>query len=274
VTLPRRVALGTMHGKEVAIAPPLAALGVGLVVPEGLDTDAFGTFTGEVPRQGTMLDAARAKARAATQATGLSVALASEGAYGPHPVVPFLAQGRELLLWLDLDRGHEVVETLTDDAPCYDQVEVTRLDDAQAFLTRIGFPGTAVIVAPAADCQRPIAKGIRDRTLLASVIAAAEGPVLLQTDMRAHLNPRRMDRIAALAQRLAARLAQTCPACNAPGWGRLGPGPALPCAWCDGPTLQPGGERHGCPACGASQLVPRPDGLKTADPGHCPQCNP
>ena len=42
--LPSRVALGTMHGKAVVIAPPLSALGIGVVVPEGLDTDRFGTF--------------------------------------------------------------------------------------------------------------------------------------------------------------------------------------------------------------------------------------
>jgi len=50
MSLPERVALGTMHGKAAAIAPPLARLGIALVVPEGLDTNRFGTFTGEVPR--------------------------------------------------------------------------------------------------------------------------------------------------------------------------------------------------------------------------------
>ncbi|NHB77752.1 hypothetical protein [Rhodobacter calidifons] len=62
MSLPGRVALGTMHGKAAAIAPPLARLGIAVVVPEGLDTDRFGTFTGEVPRAGGMVEAARAKA--------------------------------------------------------------------------------------------------------------------------------------------------------------------------------------------------------------------
>lgn len=276
MTLPDRVALGTMHGKAAAIAPPLAGLGITVVVPDGLDTDAFGTFTGERPRAGTMLDAARAKARAAIAATGLPVGLASEGAYGPHPVIPFLAQGRELLLWLDTRTGQEIVELLTDPSPRYDQVEVASPAAAAEFLARIRFPETALVVASASDRTRPLAKGVRDPDELHRVlaIATADGPALLQTDMRAHLNPRRMEVIGRLGGQLAARLARTCGQCGAPGWGFVRHGPALPCAWCSAPTLLPGGEIHGCTACGLETLFPRPDGKTEADPGTCQLCNP
>ena len=111
--LPDRVALGTMHGKEAVIAPPLAALGVTVVLAE-VETDRFGTFSGEVARTGSMIEAARAKAQAAIAATGLPVGLASEGAYGPHPHFSFLPFGRELLVWLDIRTGQEVVEMTTD----------------------------------------------------------------------------------------------------------------------------------------------------------------
>lgn len=252
VTLPDRVALGTMHGKAAAIGPPLARLGVAVVVPDGLDTDAYGTFTGERPRTGTMLDAARAKARAAIAATGLPVGLASEGAYGPHPVIPFLAQGRELLLWLDTCTGQEIVQLLTDPSPRYEQIEVSSPSEAADFLTRIKFSDTAVVVAPASTPTRPHAKGIRDPDELQRLLAlaTASGPTLLQTDMRAHVNPRRMEMIGQLAEQLAARLARSCSQCGAPGWGFLRHGPALPCACCTAPTLVPGGEVHGCTACG------------------------
>jgi hypothetical protein len=86
--LPDIVALGTIHGKEHAVAPPLATIGVAVLLAD-LKTDRFGTFAGDVARTGTMLDAARAKAHAASKATGLPVARASEGAHGPHPFVPF-----------------------------------------------------------------------------------------------------------------------------------------------------------------------------------------
>jgi len=50
-----------------------------------VDTDQFGTFTGEVARTGAPADAARAKARLAMSVTGLPYGLASEASYGPLP---------------------------------------------------------------------------------------------------------------------------------------------------------------------------------------------
>ena len=55
----RSAVLATMHRKEEAIVPALQST-VGLLVAPapGLDTDQLGTFTGEISRAGTMLDAA------------------------------------------------------------------------------------------------------------------------------------------------------------------------------------------------------------------------
>jgi len=274
-----RAALGTMHGKEAAIAPPLARLGVEVIVPDGLDTDRFGAFTGEVPRAGTMMEAARAKAQAAISATGLAAGIASEGSYGPHPVVPFAAFGHELILWRDEAGGLEIVETLVDDAPSYGHEEVASIGEADAFLTRIGFPESGVIVAPADLPNRPVAKGVRERAALARAIDAAvhcsrEGRAMVQTDMRAHLNPRRMQTIARLADALARRLATPCPACDAPGFGRLRVEAGLPCGGCGLPADMIAREIFGCAACGHEQPRPRPDGLTAADPRYCAFCNP
>ncbi|MFN2288745.1 MAG: DUF6671 family protein, partial [Chromatocurvus sp.] len=109
----RRIALATMHRKEVVIAPPMKrVLGAELVVPAGLDTDALGTFSGEIPRQGTMGDVAVAKARMGMVAAGLGIGLASEGSFGPHPEIPVVAVGRELLVLVDDERGLVVFESL------------------------------------------------------------------------------------------------------------------------------------------------------------------
>lgn len=274
MTLPASAALGTMHGKEAALGPPLAALGITLIRPE-IDTDRFGTFTAETPRHGTMVDAARAKARAAIAATGLNVGIASEGAYGPHPSIPFLPLGREVLLWHEAETGREIVEQAVDDHPTYDHAEVANLADAEALLSRVDFPLTALIVAPASDAL-PTAKGLRDRdTLLAAIRQAAansaDGRAFLQTDMRAHMNPRRMQVIAGLAARLAQRLSTPCPQCRAAGWGLLRREPGLPCGDCGTPTALVAHDIYGCTACGAEDRAPR---TGTADPAHCPYCNP
>jgi hypothetical protein len=279
LTLPSKVALGTMHGKAVALAPPLSRIGIALVVPESFDTDRFGTFSGEVPRHGTMEEAARAKALAAARATGLPVGLASEGAYGPHPVVPFLAFGVELLLWHDTRTGHEVTERLTDDAPAYDRIEVASPDDLAPFLARIRFPETALVVSAAGQGGAPVAKGITDPAALTVAVATAltqspQGRAILQTDMRAHLNPRRMQTIARLAERFATRIAQACPSCAAPGWGLLHTETGLPCADCGTPTALVQAEIHVCTACGRTESKPRRDGRASAEPANCPMCNP
>jgi hypothetical protein len=102
----RTLVLATMHGKESVILPPLEArLGVRGVVAPGLNTDQFGTFTGEIPREGSPLEAARRKVLAALDATGARLGVASEGSFGPHPAIPFLAADVELLLLVDRTTG-------------------------------------------------------------------------------------------------------------------------------------------------------------------------
>lgn len=278
MSLPKRVALGTMHGKAAVIAPPLSALGVAVEVPVGLDTDRFGTFSGEVARVGTMLDAARAKAKAAVEATGLPVGMASEGAYGPHPVVPFLALGQELILWHEAATGREIVEWQRDDQPAHEQAWVASVAEVEGFLSRIAFPDVAVVVA-GEGVTRPVAKGLRDPRAVERAVAEAlalseSGRALLMTDMRAHVNPRRMAVIGTLAQRLAARLARPCPACAAPGWGRLRLEAGLPCGDCGTPTGLIRSEILGCTACGAEAEQPVPGAPDFAEPGQCPMCNP
>jgi len=83
--------LATMHGKEDVIAPLAERfLGVRLQVVDGLDTDTFGTFSRDVARTGSQLDAARAKVAAAfDMLPDILLGLASEGSFGPHPYLPF-----------------------------------------------------------------------------------------------------------------------------------------------------------------------------------------
>ncbi len=59
-----KVALLTQHGKEKVLAPVLEpGLGCRIEHVTGFDTDQLGTFTREIPRHGTQIEAARRKAR-------------------------------------------------------------------------------------------------------------------------------------------------------------------------------------------------------------------
>jgi len=102
--------LATMHGKEAVIAPTLRdGLGLDVVLAPGLDTDRFGTFTREVARAGSQMEAARCKALAGfTCLPEASVAIASEGSFVAHPHMPILAVGIEVVLLVDRQSGLEI----------------------------------------------------------------------------------------------------------------------------------------------------------------------
>ena len=89
------VGLATKHAKQHVIGSALARMpGLQVVVPERLDTDLLGTFTGEIERPAPPRETALLKARLGLRATGLSRALSSEGAFGDPDVVGDVAQAR------------------------------------------------------------------------------------------------------------------------------------------------------------------------------------
>lgn len=273
--------LATMHGKEAAIASVFhRRLGLEVATAPGLDTDALGTFTGETPRVGTIREAAIAKAGLGMQATGMTIGLASEGSYGPHPQIPFIPGGVELMVLVDDARGIVVSEHLIDDAPAFAHEFAAAGEDLAPFLDRIGFPDHALIVKPTeGDRDAPIFKGVRTRSELDLAIAlcsarSSDGRALVQTDMRAHMNPTRLATIGRLASALAERLSSLCPVCNAPGYGQVDVETGLPCEWCGAPSVMVRHRVFGCVACAHREIRPRADGKTQADPGHCPQCNP
>ncbi len=277
----RSAVLATMHRKEEAIAPALmSTLGLIVTPTPGLDTDQLGTFSGEIPREGTMLEVAVRKARLGMIAMGLPFGLASEGTFGPHPAIPFLPAGVELLVFVDDERGIVVYENLVAETTNFDHLAVLPDETLEPFLERVGFPTHGLVVRP--NEGRPntaLAKGIIDRNRLARAIAEAaavssDGRARLETDMRAHLNPTRMKSLAALAERLAQRLAMFCPACDAPGFGRTGMRTGLRCSDCGAPTEMVAAEIFSCPNCEYGEERPRSDGLQSTSARYCSECNP
>ncbi|MFM7635263.1 MAG: DUF6671 family protein [Cyanobacteriota bacterium] len=275
----RQLCLTTHHGKQRALARAFrSGLGAELLVSD-CDTDQLGSFSGEVERSGDALSTCRRKAELGLERSGLSLGLASEGSFGPHPTVPLLSAGVELLVFLDRERQLEVVEQQLELRTNYSRFRLEPGADPGPWLERIGFPGHAVIVRPEADPPVPCVKGIQSVSALERAIAhcrsaAAGEPLVLDTDMRAHLNPTRMASIRRLGFKLVRRLASACPACGAPGWGRSGTRPGLPCGWCGSPTELVAADVWGCGACDHQEERPRADGRQQADPGHCPYCNP
>ena len=274
-----QVVLATMHGKEGAIGPALESqLGMGVVVPPDIDTDTLGTFTGEIPRAGSMRDAALAKARLGMRLANVRIGIASEGSFGPHPAIPLIAAATELLLLIDAERGITVTEHLLTERTNFDHIVVAPDEDLQPFLARVGFPSHAVIVRPNIG-SGPIHKGIIEPDVVNRLVrevspASGDGKARVETDMRAHLNPTRMKEIARLAEKFARRLATLCPACGTPGFGIVKSEPGLPCGECGAETELVKTLVSGCASCQFTESKPRADGLRFATAAQCPECNP
>ena len=281
----RQVALATRHGKQRVIARPLRhGLGAELLHLATIDTDRLGSFCGSIERQGSARDACITKAQLALHHGRTGLAIASEGSFGPHPLVPLLAVGLECMVFLDQERGLTIEEQLIARRTNHSSYQLhhppgqepgpTRRDpgDLERWLSSIGFPQHAVLIRT----DRVIAKGIHNRAQLDQLLQQARkaGIASVETDMRAHCNPTRMRSIRELAFRLVRRIGQTCPACVRPGWGPIERLPGLPCRDCGQPTEMIRTEVVGCSHCGQRQERGRPDGRLSADPAHCPCCNP
>ena len=240
----RVAVLATMHRKEQAIAPVLEGrLGMKVVVPSGLDTDAFGTFSGEIKRPSDQLTTARLKAAAALRHTGETLAIASEGSFGPHPQIPFLSCDRELVLLLDRQHQLEIVGQILSTDTNYRSQSIHSLEEALAFVKTLNFPSHGVVVKAMGDPG-------------------------------ADYNPTRMAVIAQATEQLVQVVQQTCPACGCPGFSEVQRFPGLPCGDCGTPTLLTLSVRYRCQRCQFQQSRPVPDAPLTAAPSQCPYCNP
>ena len=278
----KKIVIATMHLKDTVIGTSLQRnLGARHMVPIGLNTDVLGTFTGEIERSEMVLATAIAKARLGMVKSGIRYGIASEGSYGPHPEIPLLSAGFELMVLVDDLREIVIVESLIDEVPKYFNTSVTPGEEMDGFLDLTGFPDHALIVRP--NCWDKtadgLAKGVRNLAELKAAIELAaklspDGKAFVQNDMRAHMNPTRMQKIGELADALCARVKQECPACAMPGFGKMKQLKGLPCRECDTPTALPKGTLLGCVSCNHTGFEPREDMMSHTSAQFCPSCNP
>ncbi|HIK24604.1 MAG TPA: hypothetical protein IGP91_01775 [Thermosynechococcus sp. M46_R2017_013] len=273
----RTAILASKHGKEQVIAPAFAPLGVTVVVAPDFDSDRFGTFSREIPRTGTQEEAALAKAEAVLAQMDTDLVLASEGSFGPHPQFPMLPSDRELVLLID--RRHNLVlrGEVRSLETNFNHATVSDLEEALAFGAQVGFPTHGLLAMAQADPppNTPIFKGIQSEEQLQRAIATLQAyspRIHLETDMRAHMNPTRMQVIAQAAAELVQAMAQGCPRCGWPGFVVCEKLPGLPCALCGASTSAIKANRYRCQHCLYQVTVPRAETV--ADPGHCYFCNP
>lgn len=274
----RRLVIATRHGKERILGPLLSkAWGVDILVPTHFHTDSLGTFSGEVPRPFAPLETARRKCLAACEETGARLALASEGSFGPHPVLGVLPANEEWLLLMDLDQDLEIaVREVTTDTN-YAGNEYLHYDDLKYFAAMTGFPSHALILRGSRDDYSEIRKGLRSWKDLQEgfdYFKKRSGRVYAETDMRAHVNPSRQRSIRRAGLKLIEEAGHECPVCRWPGFQIRERKEGLPCERCQGPTESALLQVRECRHCGHRAEEWFPEGRKEETPLYCPSCNP
>ncbi len=274
--------LATMHAKERVISPILEdALDIKIIVPEGFNSDLFGTFTGDIARRGNQLEAARAKAESAMTQHGLTLGFASEGTFGPHPASPFLPYNREIVLMIDKLNSLEIIGVAGTTRTNFSQRAVTNYLEAYQFAVTAGFPEHGVVVKGKQHAGTPVemVKGITsqeqmEHAVLSALSKSDTGEITIETDMRAMYNPTRMQNIEAATRDLVTNICNLCPKCSCPGFKLIEDRKGLPCEWCGFPTRLSLAHIYTCRRCGYTQERMYPNGIMKADPGRCPHCNP
>ena len=270
----RLVTFATMHGKEhLAQQAFHDVLGATVSIAEGLDTDQFGTFAGDIPRTLSPRSAARAKAKLGMQIAGTTLGLASEGSFssGFGPLV----ENMEILLFIDETLGLELVEGTLTISELPGGRRVDNADSALAFATAVGFPEQGVIVQSTNDNHLTVYKNITQLSDLeetVDVLLTDRSVVTILPDYRAHRSPARAETIRRLSHQMARRLATPCPRCQAPGFGQVDIERGVPCSDCRSATALIAADLHGCGRCTHRNRIAR--GQATAEPQWCDYCNP
>lgn len=272
------VYFGTKHDKASALAPLFLEIGMRCESID-VDTDEFGTFTGEIERNGSVKDTLRKKVEAVLRVKpDARFVVASEGSFGPHPFVGFIQSDHEVLLFFDRSSGLEIFAEELSTETNHDQIEFGPQDDLKAFLKRVHFPSHGIIVRPK-GVSSTVFKGLTTwhgvgQAIIDCFLVSSEPKVILSTDMRASFNPTRMSVIAQAGKKLIQRLTSFCPACSMIGFGAIRGVPGLQCSSCMLSTQISKAVVHGCVSCSFEQVREREDGLKFADPAECDFCNP
>jgi hypothetical protein len=270
----RHMLIATRHAKELVIEPLMTKnLGVKCFTPTDFDTDQFGTFSGEIDRKVDALTTLRAKIHAALTRYGYDLGIGSEGSFGPHPQLPFVAADEEWVMLVDRKREIEVSAVLLTTDTNFRKQEVKSMRDLTDFLKAISFPQHGITLRHA-DSTVNIHKGIiswDDLYHAACTLGLGKNTLLAETDMRALFNPTRMKVIKEVVMLLLEKLKKQCPVCTTPGFSAHWHHAGLPCEVCGVPTRLTKEVVLQCAHCHYQEIM-KTDSIASAQ--YCDHCNP
>lgn len=273
----RTLFIATKHKKEEVLAPLLTnRLGV-IVKVATIDTDLFGTFSGEIIRQKTALETLKDKCYEAIKLQNIDLVVASEGSFGPHPSLGFIPCNEEYLMLVDIKNNLEIVVKEFSIETNFATAVVNTQEELIEFADKVNFPRHKVILRKSLTDFTFIKKDIESFHILISQfneIKAHQGFAYVETDMRAMNNPSRMKVIEKAGLKLIDKLFKSCPSCNTIGYDVTRFEGGLPCSWCGLPTNSIMYSISSCLNCNFTEKNIFPNGKKNEDPQYCSFCNP
>jgi len=270
--------IATMHAKEQVIAPLLKeAFGMELLLPNQINTDVLGTFTGEVERPGSPIETLRRKCELILKHEDSELAIASEGSFGPHPGAFFIAADEEFVMLKGKQYGLEITGKALSTATNFSAQKIYNETSLLEFLEKVGFPEHAIILRPSKEIYNNVYKGLQKKEPVLQIFnqfIKEHGMAYIETDMRAMYNPTRMKVIAEATKSLIQKMKQLCPECALPGFDISDSITGLPCQLCGMPTRSIKSFVYACKGCGYREDRIRDNGKISEDPMYCDYCNP
>ena len=269
------IAFGTQHDKARLVAPFFSAVPEITLRDVAIDTDQFGTFSGDVPRVLSPYECALQKAKLAAQAAGTRFGLGSEGSIGVHPAMPFITSDVEhLVLWDEQEKvalTESVLGPIATVTGTYSSWEECR--EAQV---NHSFEGH-LLICRSPDQPSVVVKGIRSEEELHAAFLTCQAQsgellVTVESDLRAMCSVSRQNNISAVAEKLAARLSRSCPSCEKWGWGQEKNLYGAPCSDCG--TISNHALREKVLVCEYCQFEHTQETFSSCSPAQCGVCNP
>ena len=274
----RSLLIVTKHGKDKVIAPILDEwLGVKSYTANDINTDIFGTFSGEILRASDPITTVREKCIYGMNLLGADLAVASEGSFGPHPFIPFISADEEFLIFIDKQQQVEIVVRELSTSTNFLIQKIKSISELEEFLDRVNFPSHGIFINVTDKFNNIKRYAINSNEELNQVSIEdffTENNVEVETDMRAMNNPTRMNVIEQATLKLVNRINAKCKNCNKPGFGITDYEEGLPCEYCGFPTKSIINVIYSCNYCMYKEVKLNPKGKLKENPMYCNFCNP
>lgn len=274
----RKLIIATKHKKEKVIAKHLEkSLNVNCVTEPSYDTDFLGTFTGEIERTLSPIEAVRTKCLYAMEKFGYDLGIANEGSFGPHPAIFFIPADEEFMIFIDKINDVEIIVKNISTTTNFAGRKISNTIELDKFLAQVKFPSHGIILRTNRESNENIIKDLhtyKEVKIAFNILLDAYGEAYIETDMRAMNNPTRMKVIEQTTVKLIDAIKSKCPKCNTPGFTPIKLIQGLPCILCGLPTKSIKGEIIGCKKCAFEIENVFPKNKKWEDPQYCDYCNP